>query len=370
MMSTLADDVDVVVGVDTHKDSHTAALVAPSGAELRSVTVPTTKKGYHELVKLVDEWPQARRVWAIEGTSSYGAGLCRVLAGLGERIIEIDHPARPARRNGSKSDALDAVRAAREALARPALGEPRRGDDREALRVLHVTRESAVHARTQAINAVHALVVTAPDTIRDRLRELTTVMVLRRCAGLRVRGDWPVDVQATVIALRCTARRALALEQEADELQRAITVIVDRVAPTLVAEPGVGPITAAVIFCAWSHPGRCRSEAAFATLAGVAPIPASSGLTVRYRLNRCGDRQLNRALHTIVTTRLRIDPRTVDYVARRTAGGKSRPEIRRCLKRYIARDLFRLLEHHDTRLAPASTIEARAAIPPRTEIAT
>ncbi|MEO5900160.1 MAG: transposase [Ilumatobacteraceae bacterium] len=153
-------------------------------------------------------------------------------------------------------------------------------------------------------------------------------------------------------------------------MQKAITVIVDRVAPTLVAEPGVGPITAAVIFCAWSHPGRCRNEAAFAALAGVAPIPASSGLTVRYRLNRCGDRQLNRALHTIVTTRLRIDPRTVDYVARRTAGGKSRPEIRRCLKRYIARDLFRLLEHHDSRSAQNLTIEAQADIAATAEIGT
>ena len=284
-------------------------------------------------------------MWAIEGVSSYGAGLCRVLARLGERVIEIDHPARPARRNGSKTDTLDAVRAAREALARPMLGEPRQGDDREALRVLNVTRDSAVHARTKAINAVHALVVTAPDTIRDRLRDLSTTMMLRHCAGLRVRADRPVDVQATVTALRCTARRALALEQEADELQRAITVIVDRVAPILVAQPGVGPITAAVIFCAWSHPGRCRSEAAFAMLAGVAPIPASSGLTVRYRLNRCGDRQLNKALHTIVTTRLRIDPTTAEYVARRTAQGKNRPEIRRCLKRYVARNLYRLLEH-------------------------
>jgi transposase len=360
-MSTLADQVDVVVGVDTHKDTHTAALVSPSGAEMRSIAIATTKKGYEELVEFVGGWPQARRVWAIEGVSSYGAGLCRVLARRGERIIEIDHPARPARRNGSKSDALDAVRAAREALARPVLGEPRSGDDREALRVLHVTRESAIHARTQAINAVHALVVTAPDTIRDRLRDLSSTMLLRRCGGLRVRGDWSVDVQATVTALRCTARRALALEQEADELQRAITVIIERVAPTLVAQPGVGPITAAVIFCAWSHPGRCRNEAAFAALAGVAPIPASSGLTVRYRLNRCGDRQLNRALHTIVTTRLRIDPDTISYVARRTTEGKSRPEIRRCLKRYIARDLYRLLERAGAQTAPTDSIDTASS---------
>jgi len=286
--------------------------------------------------------------WAIEGVSSYGAGLCRELRRLGERVIEIDHPARPARRNGSKTDALDAVRAAREALAREHLGQPRSGDDREALRVLTTTRESAVHARTQAVNAVHALVVTVPEAIRGRLRELSATTLLRRCAALRVSSGWSADAQATVTALRCAARRALALDAEADELQRAISKIIDRVAPTPVAEPGVGPITAAVIFCAWSHPGRCRNEAAFSALAGVAPIPASSGQTIRYRLNRCGDRQLNRALHTIVTTRLRNNADTLAYVERRTAEGKTRPEIRRCLKRYIARDLYRILQHAAT----------------------
>ena len=351
-MNTLADEVDVVIGVDTHKNTHTAAVVGTTGAELASVTVATNKKGYQQLVAQADPWPRERRAWAIEGVSSYGAGLCRELRRLGERVIEIDHPARPARRNGSKTDALDAVRAAREALAREHLGQPRSGDDREALRVLTTTRESAVHARTQAVNAVHALVVTAPEAIRGRLRELSSTMLLRRCAALRVSSGWSADAQATVMALRCAARRAVALDAEADELQRAISKIVDRVAPALVAEAGVGPITAAVIFCAWSHPGRCRNEAAFAALGGVAPIPASSGQTVRYRLNRCGDRQLNRALHTIVTTRLRNHADTLAYVERRTAEGKTRPEIRRCLKRYIARDLYRILQHAASTQSP------------------
>ncbi len=330
-MSTLADQVDIVIGVDTHRDTHSAAIVAPTGAEMRAVTVPATKQGYAQLLNAVEAWPRARRVWAIEGTASYGAGLCRALRLGGERIIEIDHPARPARRNGSKTDALDAVRAAREALSRPMLGEPREGDDREALRVLNTTRESAVHARTQAINAVHALVVAAPDCVRDRLRDLTTLQLLRRCAALRVRTDWTIDVQATVIALRSSARRAIALETEADELERAIAPIIARVAPALIARRGVGSITGAVIFCAWSHPGRCRSEAAFAALGGISPIPASSGQTVRHRLNRCGDRQLNRAIHTIVITRSRIDPDTKAYIERRTAQGKTPAEIRRCL---------------------------------------
>ncbi len=350
-MNTLAEHVDVVIGIDTHKHTHTAALVSSTGAELRTVEVPTTAKGYAQIVQLATAYPRERRAWAIEGVSSYGAGLCRVLRRLGERIIEIDHPARPARRNGAKTDALDAVRAAREALTRPHLGEPRRGDDREALRVLNATREGAVHACTQATNAVHALVVTAPEAIRDRLRELSTTMLLRRCVNLRVMGHWPVEQRATVTALRCAARRAVALEAEANELQQAIAKIIDDVAPELIAEHGVGPITAAVVYCAWSHPGRHRSEAAFASLAGVAPIPASSGQTVRFRLNRRGDRQLNRALHTIVTTRLRADPDTLAYVAKRTTEGKTRPEIRRCLKRYVARDLYRILERAATNTA-------------------
>ncbi len=224
---------------------------------------------------------------------------------------------------------------------------PREGDDREALRVLNTTREGAVHARTQSINAVHALVVAAPDSIRDRLRDLTTLQLLRRCSALRVRCEWTIDVQATVIALRSIARRAVALETEAeaDEPERAIEPIIARVAPALIARRGVGLITGAVIFCSWSHPGRCRSEAAFAALGGISPIPASSGQTVRDRLNRCGDRQLNRAIHTVVVTRSRIDPDTKAYIERRTAQGKTPAEIRRCLKRYVARELFRLLEH-------------------------
>lgn len=346
-MRTLAKHVDIVIGVDTHRDTHSAAIVAPTGAEMQAITIPATKNGYTQLLKAVEPWPQSRRVWAIEGTASYGAGLCRMLQAAGERVVEIDHPARPARKNGAKTDALDAVRAAREALSRPMLGQPRQGDDREALRVLTTTRESAVHARTQAINAVHALVVAAPDDLRERLRGLNTAQLLRKCAAFRVRSDWPIELQATVMALRSSARRAIALGVEAAELERAIEAIINRVAPELVARRGVGPITGAVIFCAWSHPGRCRSEAAFAALGGISPIPASSGQTVRHRLNRRGDRQLNRAIHTIVITRSRIDPTTKSYIERRSSEGKTHSEIRRCLKRYVARELFRLLEHTD-----------------------
>ena len=269
----VTDLLALIVGAGMALVLGAAALVAATGAELRSVEVPTTAKGYAQIVQLAAVYPRERRAWAIEGVSSYGAGLCRVSRRLGERVIEIDHPARPARRNGSKTDALDAVRAAREALSRPHLDEPRQGDDREALRVLNATRESAVHACTQATIAVHALVVGAPEQVRDRLRDLSTTMLLRRCAAMKVMASWPVDVRATATALRSAARRAIALDAEAIELQRAIGKIVNDVAPELIAERGVGPITGAVVFCAWSHPGRYRNEAAFASLAGVPSTP-------------------------------------------------------------------------------------------------
>lgn len=259
--------------------------------------------------------------------------------------MEIDRPARPARRNGAKSDALDATRAAREALARPHLAQPRCRGDREALRVLLRTRQGAVNARSRALCHLQALVVTAPEGLRHQLRKLTTDELVTRCARLRTSPLQSTEHRATITALRATARRALTLEAEADDLESQIEMLVQARAPELLKEPGVGPLTAAEILCAWSHRGRLRSEAAFAALAGVAPIPASSGQVTRYRLNRSGDRQLNCALHTIVLSRLAHHEETRRYAARRTEEGKSDREIRRCLKRHLARRLFKLLEH-------------------------
>ena len=179
-MGTLADVVDVVIGVDTHKDTHTAAVVTAVGGTVETRQVPARRAGYAALLTMARAWE--KRVWAIEGTASYGAGLARFLRAAGERVIELDHPKRAASRNGAKTDTLDAVRAAREALGREHLGQPREGEDREALRVLHITREAAVHARTQGMNAVHALVVSAPDDVRDKLRDLTPVRLLKPAA--------------------------------------------------------------------------------------------------------------------------------------------------------------------------------------------
>jgi transposase len=207
-------------------------------------------------------------------------------------LSRFDRPRRPARRSGAKSDQLDAARAACEALAREHLAQPRRRGEREAIRVLLATREGAILARTKAIGQLKALIVNAPEGIRRQLRRLSTDEQLARCARLRTSASHSAEHRATIIALRSAARRALALEAEAADLESQLELLVGELAPTLLAEPGVGVISAAQILTAWSHPGRFRSEAVFASLAGAAPIPASSGQTVRHRLNRSGDRQL------------------------------------------------------------------------------
>jgi hypothetical protein len=343
-MAMLADLVDVVIGVDTHKDTHTAAVVtAATGAVVEQATVPATPAGYRQLLQLAGQQP-GQRVWAIEGTGGYGAGLTRFLSANHEQVVELDRPKRTARRHGAKSDPIDATRAAREALGRDRLAQPRAAGQRAALAVRLAARRSAVQATTDAQRQLHALVVAAPETFRGRLRNLTTVRLVSTCARLRQRSDWDPEIAATAASLRALARRIQLLEAEIADHTRAITTLVRTWRPDLLTRCGVGPIVAAIVLCAWSHPGRCPSDAAFAMLGGAAPIPASSGQTVRVRLNRSGDRQLNQALHVVVLTRLRYDPATRAYAQRRRAEGKTNREIRRCLVRYVARQLYRLLE--------------------------
>jgi transposase len=343
-MGMLAERVDHVIGVDTHRDSHSAAVCTATGAVTAEVTLPADAFGYKRLLRFAREQAPSRRVWAIESTGSFGAGLTSFLLERGERVVEIDRPARAARRTGAKSDGLDAARAAREALSRKHLAQPRRRGSREAIRVLLTTREGAIVARTKAIGQLKGLIVNAPEQLRQHFRRLTTDEQLARCARLRTSPSQSLEHRATVIALRSAARRALALEAEAADLESQLELLVRELAPTLLAESGVGAISAAQLLNAWSHHGRFRSEAAFASLAGAAPIPASSGQTIRHRLNRGGDRQLNRALHTIILSRLNHHPETKRYAARRAAEGKTPREIKRCLKRHLARRLFRLLE--------------------------
>jgi hypothetical protein len=344
-MGILAEQVDHVIGVDTHRDSHSAAIVeAATGAVVLGRSMSADAFGYKRLLRFAELHATGRRVWAIESSGSYGSGLATFLLAHGEWVVEVERPVRPARRNGAKSDELDAVRAAREALTRDHLAQPRRRGDREAVRVLLITRRGAMHARTRAINHLKALIVTSREELRHQLRRQDTSELVARCARLRTLPSHSAEHRATVIALRHTARRILALEAEANDLESEIEQLVKTNVPWLLDEIGVGPISAAQLFCSWSHPGRLRSDAAFAMLGGAAPIPASSGQTIRYRLNRAGDRQLNCALHTIVLTRLKHDPATRAYASKRAAEGKTPREIKRCLKRYVARHLFRVLE--------------------------
>jgi transposase len=343
-MTMLADRVQIVIGVDTHKLTNTGAVVsAASGGLLEDLTVPTTPSGSEALLELAQAH-EGPRAWAIEGANGYGAGLSRFLRQRGEWVIELDRPERTARRGGKKSDPLDALRAAREALGRKELGEPREMGDRSALVALLAARRSAVEARTAAQRQIHALIVTAPETVRNRFRGKTSHSTVTAAARLRISGHLDLETSTTITVLRTLARRVLELEAESKAHERALADIVRSWHPELLDLCGIGPVVAATVLCAWSHPSRFRSEAAFASLAGVAPIPASSGLIVRNRLSRRGDRQLNRALHVIVINRLRLDKETQAYAERRRAEGKTDREIKRCLKRYVARQLYRQLE--------------------------
>ncbi|MEW2452140.1 IS110 family transposase [Streptomyces parvulus] len=344
-MTMLAERVDGVIGVDTHRDTLAAAAVSPIGAVLATTDSPANARGYRRLLDFARQHIPGRRCWALEGVGSFGAGLAAFLDQAGEQVVEVLRPKRTPDRGGRKTDMIDAIRAAKDALAAEHLIQPRVRGEREALRVLLVTRQGAVLASTAAINQLKNLIVSAPDDLRAELRKLKRPAQISRCAQLRDRPAQCIERRMTVRALRSTAQRIKALQAEAKELEEEILNIVQQLAPELLALLGVGPITAAQILVSWSHPGRFRSEAAFAAFAGVAPIPASSGLTNRHRINRSGDRQLNRALHTITLIRMRLDPATKTYVARRAAEGKTSRDAQRCLKRTICRQIFKLLEH-------------------------
>ncbi len=266
-------------------------------------------------------------------------------------MLEISRQPRAERRLRGKDDSLDAIRAARALLSSETLALPRAGQRREALRLLLIARRSAVDVRREALVQLRSVIVTAPDRLRDDLRGLPVGRLLERCSRLRRSRCASADELATRLVLRSLARRIEAATAEAGELEAEILGHVRALAPKLLDESGIGPIVAAQVIIAWSHPGRVRSEAAFARLAGVAPIPASSGQTTRHRLSRGGDRQLNRALHTVILHRRLHDPATKAYIERRVAEGKSRRDATRLLKRYLARHLYRLLQDREPLMA-------------------
>jgi transposase len=341
----LADELDYVIGVDTHRDEHALALVAcPSGARLGEIVVGADEQGYEAALALAGEQAAGRRAWAIEGTGSYGKGLARYLAEQGERVFEVERPKRQGRQARAKSDRLDALRAARSLIAEERPASPRAAGERESLRVLVQVRASAIGARRVALTQLRALVLTSPEALRAELRPLTRARLLARCGAFAPEQERDPELAATQLALRLLASRIAALTLEQRELDRQLLLRTKELMPALLAERGIGPIGAAQALISWSHKGRFHSEAAFARLAGAPPIPASSGQTIRHRLDRGGDRRLNSVLHQIVITRRKHDPETIAYIARRRAEGKSEREAIRCLKRYVARHLYRVLE--------------------------
>jgi transposase len=340
----LADQLDYVIGVDPHRDTHALAVVeVRSGAVVCEAVVSADTVGYEAALELADRHAAGSRAFAVEGTGSFGAGLTRFLSGRDERVFEVSRLRRE-RRSGGKTDALDALRAARSILSadRPAI--PRASGEREALRALVAAREGAVSARTAAFCQLRDLLITTPEPLRSQLRPLSRARLLARLSATRpdLRSD--SELRGALLALKAVARRIRQLTDEERELAREIERLASKLAPQLLDQPGIGPLLAAQVVLSWSHPGRLRSEAAFARLAGAAPIPASSGQTIRYRLDRSGDRKLNRTLHQIIVTRRRSHQPTIDYINRRVQEGKTRREATRCLKRYLARNLYRLLE--------------------------
>jgi transposase len=340
----LADEVDYVIGADTHRDRHALAAVdAVSCGVVGESTVGADGPGYAHAFGFAERYAPGRRVWAIEGTGCYGKGLARFLAARGERVVEVARLRRE-QRSQAKTDALDAVRAAKSVLAETWVAQPRANGRREALRALMVAREGALAAKRAGLGQLRDLLVTCPEPLRGQLRPLTRAPLLRRLQAVRPGRQQDAELRGTLLALRAVARRVQQLSAEEQTLKHEIEALTRELAPALLAEPGVGPVTAAQLLLSWSHRGRFRNEAAFARLAGTAPIPASSGRTVRHRLDRGGDRQLNRALHTIIIARRKHHPATIAYLNRRTSEGKSVRETIRCLKRYLARHLYRLLE--------------------------
>ena len=360
-MSTIAqlETTLVTVGVDTHLEVHVAVALDQLGRRLGQAEVATTEAGYEELVEWAGSFGEIE-AFGVEGTGCYGAGLARHLRHREFLVIEVIRPNRQTRRRKGKSDPVDAEAAARAVLSGEAAGIPKAGDDRvEMIRVLRIARQSAMKARVQAINNLRALLVTAPCELRESLRGLRAPKLIGRAARLRPAAHDTVT-HATKQSLRLLARRCQHLDEEIELLDTQIGELVAEVAPALVALFGVGINNAAqLLITAGDNPERLRSEAAFAMLCGASPRPASSGKTNRHRLNRGGDRQANAALYRIALVRMRWHQPTRDYVERRTTEGKTKLEVIRCLKRYIAREVYTALLNPD----PSSVLASPCAVP-------
>jgi transposase len=343
-MTTMTDARRRVTGgVDTHRDVHVVAALDERGVEIGVEVFPATPAGYRSALRWLRRLGDVDHV-GVEGTGSYGAGLTAYLQSEGVEVIEVNCPNRQRRRSHGKSDPVDALAAARAVLGGEATIEPKtRVGNVEAIRALRIADRSARHNRNMAINQMRALLLTGPESLREQFRGTTVWRMVRGAARLRP-GDPTTPPGATKYTLRLLARRVLELEAEIDELKAILKPLVAATAPGLVSRHGVGTDTAgALLVAAGDNPDRLRDESSFAHYCGVSPIDASSGLVTRKRLNRGGNRSANEALWRIVMVRLVSDPSTRHYMERRTKEGKSKRETIRCLKRYVAREVYPFL---------------------------
>ena len=340
-MTTMPDRI--TGGVDTHLDVHVAAALDSIGGLLGVESFPADAAGYRRLLSWLRSFGTVVLV-GVEGTGSYGAGLTRHLQVHDVRVVEVDRPNRQERRRAGKSDPLDAIEAARAVQSGRAKGSAKtRTGNVEAIRVLRVARSSARKDRVRALNQLRSLVSTAPEELRSELRGLSICRLVNKAAGLRPNGTDVIS--ATKLAMRSLARRIRHAEAEIAELDAVLGPLVEATAPDLLTRPGLGPDTAgALLVAAGDNPDRLRNERTFAHLCGASPLDASTGKQLRHRLNRGGDRQANSALWRIVITRLASDPRTQHYVERRCKEGLTKREAVRCLKRYVAREVFYYLQ--------------------------
>ena len=336
--------VEVTGGVDTHADTHVAAVIDHNGGLLGVESFGADQAGYEELSDWIVGFGLVTRV-GVEGTGSWGVGLTRFLTVAGVEVIEVDRPNRQQRRKVGKSDPSDAISAARAALSGTAAVTPKSRNGRvEEMRVLLVARRSARTQRIQTLNQLRHLVFCAPEPIRVRFKDRYKTGLVTEAAAMRPRkGSDPVEFTTNTV-IRSLARRIQGLNAEMRAIDRSLVVLINQTAPTLLELYGAGPDSAAsLLVAAGDNPDRLRSERSWAHLCGVTPIPASSGKVIRYRLNRGGDRNANAALYRIVLTRMSSHQETRAYVARRRAEGLSTPEVMRCLKRYVARQVFKQL---------------------------
>ncbi|WP_205544219.1 IS110 family transposase [Rubrobacter indicoceani] len=333
----------IYIGVDTHSDFHVAVALDSLGRHTDHLKFPNTSKGFSDLLS----WSTALGLvvaFGVEGTGSYGSSLSRTLSSNGYTVLEVSRPSRQYRRRRGKSDLTDAESAARSLLSGLAFLPKSHHGPVDSLRTLKLARTSAMKSRTQATNQLRSILVTGPLELVEDLRLLHLQSLLKKCSSYRTPNTHTSPEHVTKTVLKQLSRRHQSLTAEISAFDETIRLLVDRVTPELLSIQGIGIDTASSLLVAiGDNPDRLRSESSFAHLCGVAPLPASSGKTTRHRLNRGGNRDANRALHVVALVRMAHDQRTREYVAKRTSEGKSKKEIIRCLKRYISREVFRVI---------------------------